>query len=72
MSIYEHDIDTDPNHPVNQIGLDIVKCECRSCNYPVDLDSELKNCPSCGDRLVYIENDGREFIFDGWKYEVFE
>ena len=69
MSIYEHDIDIDPRNPANKVGLDIVKVECRSCSYPTDLDSEFQNCPSCGDRLVYIENDGREFIYDGNYYD---
>ena len=69
MSIYFHDIDIDPRNPANRVSLDIVSCACRTCNYPVTIDSEFKDCPSCGDLIIYHENDGRVFSFDGSKYE---
>ena len=69
MSIYQHDIDTDPMNPANKKGLDFKSCSCENCFYPVNIDDEFISCPSCGDLIVYIENDGREFTFNGHYYE---
>lgn len=66
---YQHDIDTDPRNPANAESLDIVFCHCRTCDYPVDFDDEEKFCPVCGDLIIYHENDGRVFSFDGSNYE---
>ena len=58
-----------PNDPQEQISLDIVSCHCRTCDYPAEYEDEKKFCPICGDLIIYQENDGREFTFDGDRYE---
>lgn len=72
MSIYEHNFDVDPNNPANREQLEIVSCACRSCNEIIDACDELKFCPSCGDIIIYIEDDGRYFYFDGEYYKEVE
>ena len=72
MSIYFHDIDIDPRNPINAEQLDITECACRTCSYPAYVDNGLKFCPSCGDFIIYKENDGRYFTFNGDKYEEVE
>jgi hypothetical protein len=74
MSIYQHDIDTDPRNPANAVSLDIVACWCRTCTKPQEVDSEVAFCEDCGDFVIYQENDGTLYTYDrqAGKYEVFE
>ena len=69
---YQHDIDTDERNPANAKNLDIVVSWCRSCLEPTDAEREIKDCPVCGDLIMYQENDGTIYTYDSvsGKYEV--
>jgi Zn finger protein HypA/HybF involved in hydrogenase expression len=53
MSIYQHDIDTDPRNPANQdptLEPDNMYCQECSTEHP----SDLIFCPMCGERMVEV------------------